>query len=124
MQYLLLVIIVIILIVSLCGCKHKQHKVKDTFDPLTKIKPLHEYADDNLFADVVVYDNNDDRAGLDKCLEYCDGTCVEFGPTGIGQCFPKKKSLGKNYFTVMRNYEDESENIDKAAEQFIFPSLR
>lgn len=51
--------------------------------------------DDPLFKDVIVYNNDQNpyeeggKIGLAKCLEGCDGKCVEFGVSGITFCFPK-----------------------------------
>ena len=50
---------------------------------------------DPLFSNVVYHENDIDpitgntvRLGLDKCLEYCKGNCVEYGITGNTYCFP------------------------------------
>lgn len=49
---------------------------------------------DPTFEDVVTYNNDDDPYkegqlnGINKCLNFCEGTCVEFGPTGIAFCYP------------------------------------
>lgn len=52
---------------------------------------------DSLFKDVVYYENDirgdaRGRIGLDKCLENCNGTCLEFGITGNAYCFPSTPS--------------------------------
>ncbi len=50
------------------------------------------------FDDMVVYDNSQDgRLGLDKCIEKCNGYCVEYGLTGSAYCFPHKESQPKNF---------------------------
>ena len=46
------------------------------------------------FRDIFSYDNdiiNNEvvKLGIEKCLEQCDGNCVEYGVTGIGVCFKK-----------------------------------
>jgi hypothetical protein len=49
---------------------------------------------DSLFSNVVIYNNDknpyakDGMLGIDKCMKECDGSCVEFGITGTGWCFP------------------------------------
>lgn len=49
--------------------------------------------DDSLFANVITFNNDDDlyqcgsRLGIEKCIQECPGKCIEFGITGIGQCF-------------------------------------
>ena len=51
---------------------------------------------DNMFKNLEVYNNDDDLdkeghfTGLEKCLDKCDGVCVEFGVTSIAFCFPKE----------------------------------
>ena len=46
------------------------------------------------FRDIVSYDNdiidnNVYKLGIEKCLEQCDGNCVEYGVTVVGVCFKK-----------------------------------
>lgn len=50
---------------------------------------------DNLFANVIMYNNDEDvnqKLGINKCIDdpKCE-TCVEFGVSGIAFCFPKKQ---------------------------------
>lgn len=50
------------------------------------------------FDDMIVYDNDaDGRIGLDKCIEKCNGYCVEFGQTGSAYCFPVKEPIPKDF---------------------------
>jgi hypothetical protein len=65
--------------------------------------------EDNLFTDTINYDNDPDedgRTGLDKCLEYCDGACVEYGQSYIATCFPRTKPNinEKSSMTVLPDY--------------------
>ena len=104
----------------------------DNFDPLTKVitdRTPQALQKDTLFSDIIVYENEYDdngigRVGLDKCLEYCDGACVEYGVTGIAQCFPSKYNLNKDFTTIMRNEENETDDVDRAGTPFKFPNLR
>jgi hypothetical protein len=49
---------------------------------------------DPTFQDVITYNNDDNpyeigqSNGINKCLNFCDGSCVEFGQTGIAFCYP------------------------------------
>lgn len=51
---------------------------------------------DPLFSDVILYNNDEnpyvagEESGLEKCLDNCDGNCVEYGVTGITYCFPRQ----------------------------------
>ena len=51
--------------------------------------------DDPLFSNVGLYNNDanpyvvGEESGLEKCLYYCNGNCVEFGISGISFCFPQ-----------------------------------
>ena len=51
---------------------------------------------DPLFSNVALYNNDDnpyvlgEESGLEKCMNQCDGNCVEFGVTGIAYCFPNQ----------------------------------
>lgn len=48
--------------------------------------------EDGSFSDVVLYKSEHiigQSTGLDKCLEKCNGTCVEFGYSGDTMCFPQ-----------------------------------
>lgn len=50
--------------------------------------------DDSLFANVITYTNDDDpyspdgKTSIDKCLDNCNGKCIEFGPGSASFCFP------------------------------------
>jgi hypothetical protein len=69
---------------------------------LTHVKPPVVYSEyinilgDPLFSNVALYNNDDnpyvlgEESGLEKCMNQCDGNCVEFGVTGIAYCFPNQ----------------------------------
>lgn len=122
MNRLIIALIVAVALIFIICEYNKQNE--ETFDPLTKIKPLLEYDPDKLFTDVVIYNNSDDRMGLDKCLGSCDGTCVEFGQTGVAHCFPRNTPYDRNYYTIFRNYENEIDESDRSSKSLVFPNLR
>jgi hypothetical protein len=50
------------------------------------------------FEDIIAYDNDPNgRMGLDKCIEKCQGYCVEFGQTGDAMCYPVKPEKPKDF---------------------------
>ncbi len=91
----LLIITIFILLFVYC---YKINKATENFDTSKDIgyakRP--DIIDDPLFKDVKTYNNDDNpyilgqRNGLEKCLDECEGRCVEFGVTGIAFCFPKE----------------------------------
>lgn len=65
-------------------------------DPLKKTKsvitPI-ELLTDNAFSDVTFHRSVPiwgEETGLQKCMDNCNGTCVEFGVTGDAMCFPRQ----------------------------------
>jgi hypothetical protein len=127
--FAILLTIMSALIIYLC-IKYRANVMRENF--LVDIKKInkastrdHSILDDPLFADVKEYTNDDDgRLGIDKCLEYCKGGCVEFGQTGIAYCFPRDNPIKANYNTTMRNFENETEDKDRATERIAYPGLR
>lgn len=57
------------------------------------------------FDDVITYSNSTDgRIGFDKCIEYCNGYCVEYGLTGDAHCYPIVNNLEKDvYGNIVQN---------------------
>lgn len=111
MQYKILLVVVIIGIIILTYNKYT-NKETYTNDPnpvnttnstgQSTLTPPTLYdsnlMNDSLFKDVVYYENDIrgdvyGRIGLDKCLENCNGTCLEFGVTGNAYCFPKQPNI-------------------------------
>jgi hypothetical protein len=43
----------------------------------------------DIYENAKTFENDEDRQGLDKCLEDCTGNCVEFGLLGKAFCFEK-----------------------------------
>lgn len=57
----------------------------------TVINPI-DILEDKSFEDVVFYRSEPvwgEETGLQKCLENCNGTCMEFGVTNDSMCFPR-----------------------------------
>lgn len=96
---ILIVIIVCIIYVSLYSITCEQFLTDEK-------KP--KFLFDKLFDDVTTYGNDQDgRLGLDKCLEVCNGICLEYGVTGNALCFPKTRPLGSNIHTINNNTFDQ-----------------
>lgn len=95
----LIVVILVFCLIIFCAYKksegfNSQYAINDK---IYTGHPREGYSlmDDSLFTNVITFNNDDDpyaqggKIGLQKCLEQCDGKCIEFGVTGIGYCFPK-----------------------------------
>ncbi len=107
-------------------------------EDLRKNKPLNNIFEDKLFSDVIDYENDlDGRSGIDKCLEKCQGVCVEYGQTGIAHCFPEKEIYPIVYEDLrapkinpshMSYYEKQTladkESVDIRPNNLDFPNLR
>jgi len=125
MLYLIIAIIVVVILYLLYYYKNSESFLNE----IKKVKQGPQLLDDKVFADVVTYDNVYDakgnaRLGLDACLEACSGVCVEYGITGVAHCFPKTKALGRNYYTAVKDYEHEWDEIDRSGEKLVYPSMR
>jgi hypothetical protein len=83
----------------------------------------YDFKDDKIFKDVFTYENDQNlsKLGIDKCLEYCAGNCVEYGQTGTAYCFPfitDINEFAKNDLVMQQAIVElgnkEKKNIDKA----------
>lgn len=80
---------------------------------------------DSVFLDLITYNNlesEDDNGiihvntGLDQCYDKCNGTCLEYGETGIAFCFPPSPTQENKYIDnpVKPNQDNMSyPNIDR-----------
>jgi hypothetical protein len=100
-KLLITIIIALFILYLLCDYKSEKEKFTSKYVANDHIYTGHrrdgnDLLDDSLFNKVITYENDDDpyacggRLGIDKCLDDCDGRCIEFGVTGIGYCFPKE----------------------------------
>ncbi len=98
------------------------------FDNLRKNKPLSITYEDPLFSDVITYENDivNNKIGLEQCLENCNGSCIEYGQTGIAHCFPNNngKILGSSYYENLRDNTFKTEDYSEKPQQLKFPNLR
>ena len=84
--------------------KHNDEYFSTSITPIASINPTDPTKDtktmtrqidlleDKSFDDVIFYRSEPiwgEETGLQKCLNNCNGTCVEFGVTGDCMCFPK-----------------------------------
>ena len=83
----------ILLILLLYVWNRNETYIESTIFPKKNVQP--EILKDMFFQDVVMIDNDEDLStgmlGIDKCMDQCNGNCVEYGITGQGMCFPAKK---------------------------------
>ena len=93
---------------------------------ITKIKQGPGIMYDSAFGDIILYQNDHvgGRIGLDKCIEKCDGTCVEYGVTGDTTCFPRYAPIPSNKHTVERSFDNETEDVTIDMRNMEYPSLR
>lgn len=77
----------------------KHHGKKEKFGDELSMRQTHEILDPKKqFTDMIVYDNDPDgRIGLDKCIEMCNGYCVEFGQTGAAYCYPAREPESRDF---------------------------
>ena len=118
---LLIVIIIFIFIFYL-------NNLNEKFDDIINIERTPSYLNDALFDDIIPYENDEEgRLGLDKCLEYCNGTCLEYGITGNANCFPQVNEFGSNYNTVLpffADLESDYDDVERAGTNLVYPSMR
>jgi hypothetical protein len=96
----ILFLLMFIMIVYFNSHKHENFETTSNIEQ-TLGEPTREIMSENLeilsdsqFSNVDVYLNDEnpfiegETSGLEKCFNYCNGTCVEFGITGTAMCFP------------------------------------
>lgn len=96
---MILIIICIVLILVLTYVLFIRKPIEENFgDPMT-VKKTPEILDlKQQFDDIITYDNlPDGRIGLDRCIENCNGYCVEYGITGSANCFPAREPSVKDF---------------------------
>ncbi len=65
-------------------------------NPTNKTKTITHPIDlleDNAFSDVIFFRSDQifgETTGLQRCMDNCSGTCIEFGPTTNAMCFPRQ----------------------------------
>lgn len=97
-EYIMYFYIFIGIIVLLLLCVIFYYKKEAFGDILSHPKSTDVVDITKQFTDMTVYENDTDgRLGLDKCLEQCNGNCVEYGQTGAAYCFPKVTVEPRNY---------------------------
>lgn len=125
---ILLVIIILYYFYTNNQIKSNNDKYIEKFDQLfqqieqNNIKNQHviQLLDDMAFQDVIIYENENGRLGIDKCLENKDGHCVEYGIAGIAYYYPAIKS-NKYYGEIINLHPIQKETENKS---LIYPSLR
>lgn len=92
-------ILIIICIILLAVVGYMVITTKEKFGDIVSVKTTPDILDlKQQFDDMIVYDNDPDgRIGLDKCIERCNGYCVEFGQTGSAYCFPARPPIKKDF---------------------------
>ena len=93
-----IIVCVIVILILIYIILVKLHIVEGFGDEIT-VKKTHDILDlSKQFDDLITYENDaDGRIGLDKCIENCNGYCVEYGLTGVAHCFPARDPQVKNF---------------------------
>lgn len=105
-MYWFIILCLLLTILYVFGCKEEKNKeyFGNESNPVDQINRTGEdnritknYSifNDDLFSDVEVFDsviegNTVKEVGIENCLNKCDGSCVEFGYSGRGICFPDR----------------------------------
>jgi len=97
--YMIVLIICAIFLIIVVGWIFFGDTIEEHFGDPTSVKQTPDILDlRQQFDDMIVYDNDaDGRIGFDKCIEKCNGYCVEFGQTGSAYCFPVTQQKEKDF---------------------------
>lgn len=116
-KYIFVIIPIIIILLLLV---YKYGNTSEHFgDPVSLKKTIDVLDLSNQFDDIIEYQNEPDgRIGLDKCIENCNGYCVEFGMTGDAHCFPVRPYEEKDFYgmIVQNDRKLSFPNIDRTDE--------
>lgn len=102
----IILLIILIIVLTLIYYFYHTENFDETFEPqkgtfgevLSKYNPYDFIDYSRQFDDVVVYNNDSTgRTGFDKCIEQCNGYCVEYGLTGDAHCYEVKPDTRKNF---------------------------
>lgn len=96
---MILIITCIVLILVLIYVLFVRKPIEENFGDPVSVKKTPDILDlKQQFDDIITYDNDPNgRIGLDKCIEKCNGYCVEFGLTGSAYCFPAREPTVKDF---------------------------
>lgn len=96
------IIICIVIILLLCYILFFRTRREAFGDPVL-VKTTPDIIDlKQQFDDLIVYDNDPDgRLGYDKCIEKCNGYCVEHGQTGSAYCYPVHEPVEKDFYGMI-----------------------
>jgi hypothetical protein len=74
--------------------------IEETFGDVLSFKKTPDALDiDKRFSNIIEYNNDaDGRIGYDKCIQNCQGYCVEYGITGDAHCFPVQGNEEKDFY--------------------------
>ncbi len=103
-------------------------KYNTDFDKIKVNNPPNKTYEDELFKSVINYENDPfpgGKIGLEKCIEACNGECVEFGVTGIAHCFPNNGKIMKStFYESLRDKSYETDMVDEKPHKLVYANLR
>ncbi len=107
---------------------NQPEKYNTDFDKLKNNNPPNKFLDDDLFKSVVTYENDtfpEGKIGLEKCIQNCNGECLEFGVTGIAHCFPNEGDVIKStFYETLRDKSYSTEMVDERPHKLVYANLR
>jgi len=108
---------------------NEEQKYNKHFDDIKVNKPPNITYEDDIFANIITYENDiylDGKLGLEKCIEQCNGECLEFGQTGIAHCFPNddKGIMKSSYYENLRDISYKTDMVGEKQDKLIYANLR
>lgn len=94
--FLILILILVCIITCIFLYSNKRHEIEE-FTSVADSGSKYFRENDPIFDNAMFYqldlNTTDDITGYPKCLQNCDGVCVEYGLTGSAWCIPNDYSI-------------------------------
>jgi hypothetical protein len=117
MNSLIIYVLIIFIVIFIYLKYNKSEKFDNT---PTRIQPIFDIYKEPLFNDVIRFENLNNKSGMTQCAEKCNGSCVEYGESGIAHCFPIMDSYKS---TFHENLHDNTEDSNRKINKINFPAM-